>query len=232
MTMQNIPVAGGSMPAYITLPAGDGPHPALILLQEVFGVNRFMKAIADYWADEGFVAICPELYWRLGPGIVADPEIPDDRPVAMGARDRLDNDQCVDDIIATIAHARSLDACNRRVATSGYCLGGMLAYLTATRGNADANVSYYGVGIENHLDEADRIKTPLLLHIGEADPWTPEDVRGQLASQLGGPLVTQYLYADTGHAFARPGASTDVPDLRQLANDRTKAFLVAAMKGD
>lgn len=229
MNRIDIPVSGGVMPAHISRPDGDGPFPTLILLQEIFGVNRFMQAIADDWASRGYIAICPELYWRLGPGIVADPEEPEQRPVALDARDRLDNDQCVQDIIATIAHARTLPGCNGRVATSGYCLGGMLAYLTATRGDADANVSYYGVGIENHLDEADRIKTPLLLHIGEADPWTPEDVQKQLADVLPSALVTQYLYADTGHAFARPGASTDVSDLRQLANERTADFLTNAL---
>ena len=126
---------------------------------------------------------------------------------------------------------RAAGECSGRVATAGFCLGGKLAYLVGTRGTADCSVSYYGVGIEAHLDEAAKLGKPLLMHIGESDPWTPEAVRARLRDALGAnPLVTMHLYPDTGHAFAREGAATDVPAMRELANLRTRAFLEANLR--
>ncbi len=216
---------GGTFQAYRSDPA-TSPAPALILLQEVYGVNRFMQRIADYWAGQGFLAICPDVYWRIEPGIVLDPETPGHREQALAFGQKLDVDQAVDDIGAAVDQVRAMPDCNGKVATSGYCLGGKLAYLTGTRGNADCNVSYYGVGIETFLNEATNLKSPLLLHIGGADPWTPPEVRKQLDGVLSGFIhVSSYVYEDTDHAFAREGASSDVPDMRELANGRTKDFL-------
>jgi carboxymethylenebutenolidase len=215
---------GGSFAAYMSLPE-QTPAPGVVLLQEIYGVNRFMRRITDYWASHGFVAVCPEVYWRIEPGIVLDPETEGHREQARAAGQKLDVDQAVQDIDAVVAHVRILPECTGKVGTSGYCLGGKLAYLTGTRGTADCNVSYYGVGIENFLDEATKLSKPLLMHIGEADPWTPLEVRKQLEGTLAGFLhVAIYHYPDTDHAFAREGASTDVPEMRELANGRTREF--------
>lgn len=216
---------GGTFKAFVAQPARR-PAPALVLLQEVYGVNRFMQRIAEHWAGKGFVAVCPDVYWRLEPGIVLDPETPGHREQALATGKRLDVGAAVRDIAALVRQLREAKECTGRVASCGYCLGGKLAYLAGTRGDTDCNVSYYGVGIEDFLDEAPRLAKPLLLHIGEADPWTPEAVRARLAAALGAnPLVTTHLYPDTGHAFAREGAATDVPAMRELANERTRAFL-------
>ena len=184
-----------------------------------------MRAIADFWAVEGFIAVVPDLYWRIRPGIELDPETTGHREEALETRKGLDVDRCVEDIDAVIAHLRRMPECNGRVGTSGYCLGGLLAYLVGTRGNADCNVSYYGVGIESYLEEADRLRNPLMLHIAEQDPWTPPDVRRQLDERLGpNPHVTIHNYPDVGHAFAREGATSDVPSARERANMRTRSF--------
>jgi len=221
---------GGRFGACVALP-GKLPAPALVLLQEVYGVNRFMRRITEHWAGQGFVAVCPDVYWRLKPGIVLDPETPGHREQALKTGKRLDTDLALRDVVALVEQLRRMKECNGRVATSGYCLGGKLAYLVGTRGNADCNVSYYGVGIEAHLDEAAKLGKPLLMHVGESDPWTPEAVRARLAAALGAnPLVTMHLYPETGHAFAREGAATDVPAMRELANGRTRAFLEANLR--
>jgi len=218
---------GGRFGAFVALPR-KLPAPALVLLQEVYGVNRFMRRITESWAAQGFFAVCPDVYWRLKPGIVLDPETPGHREQALETGKRLDVDSAVRDLCGLVEQLRTAKECSDRVATAGYCLGGKLAYLIGTRGAADCNVSYYGVGIESHLDEAARLTKPLLMHIGESDPWTPEPVREQLRGALGAnPLVSMHLYPDTGHAFAREGAATDVPAMRELANDRTRAFLEA-----
>lgn len=220
---------GGRFGAFVALPGGP-PAPVLVLLQEVYGVNRFMRRITESWAARGFVAVCPDVYWRLKPGIVLDPETPGHREQALETGKRLDVDAAVRDIAGLVEQLRESKECNGRVATAGYCLGGKLAYLVGTRGAADCNVSYYGVGIESHLDEAARLAKPLLMHVGESDPWTPEPVRARLREALGAnPLVTMHFYPNTGHAFAREGAATDVPAMRELANERTRAFLGAKL---
>jgi carboxymethylenebutenolidase len=128
-------------------------------------------------------------------------------------------------VAAAIADLRGMAECTDKVGTTGYCLGGLLAYLTGTRHDADCNVSYYGVGIEGFLGEAERLSRPIMLHVGENDPWTPPEARSQLAASLGGnPLATIHNYPDVGHAFARPGAATHVPPAADLANERTAAF--------
>lgn len=221
---------GGVLKAFAALPPRP-PAPGLVLLHEVYGVNRFMKRIAEYWAAQGFLAVCPDLYWRLGAGVELDPETPGHRECALEIGQRLDVDRAVRDIGVVVAQLRGAAACDGKVATAGYCLGGKLAYLVGTRGAADCNVSYYGVGIEEHLSEAPRLSAPLLLHVGESDPWTPEAVRARLYKALGrDPMVSLYFYPDTGHAFAREGAATDVPAMRELANGRTRAFFEANLR--
>lgn len=216
---------GSSFNAFVAFPA-KLPAPALVLLQEVYGVNRFMRRIAEHWAEQGFLAVCPDVYWRLKPGIVLDPETPGHREQALETGKRLDTNLAVRDIAEMVEQLRAAKECSGRVATSGYCLGGKLAYLVGTRGSADCNVSYYGVGIEAHLDEAKRLSKPLLMHVGESDPWTPEAVRAQLQAAFGtNRLVSIHLYPNTGHAFAREGAATDVPAMRGLANERMREFL-------
>lgn len=216
---------GGRFKAYLAAPKRT-PAPGLVLLQEVYGVNRFMKRIADYWASQGFLVASPDLYWRFDPDNPLDPETPGHRELARAKGAKLDVDKAVEDITSVVEYLRRLPECTGKVGTCGYCLGGKLAYLQGTRGSADCNVSYYGVGIEAFLGEAGKLARPLMLHIGESDPWTPPEVRKQLDGVLSGfAHVTSYLYPGTDHAFAREGATTDVPAMRELANGRTLEFL-------
>lgn len=215
---------GGTFPAYLAMPSRT-PAPAVVVLQEVYGVNRFIKRITDYWASQGFIAAAPEVYWRMGSGIVLDPETPGHREKARAWGQELDVDKAVGDITAMVEQLRRLPECTGKVGTTGYCLGGKLAYLQGTRGTADCNVSYYGVGIEKLLGEAGKLKNPLMMHMGEIDSWTPPEVRKQLDGVLGGfAHVTSFVYANTDHAFAREGASSDVPKMREIANARTLEF--------
>lgn len=215
---------GGTFNAYLSKPKKT-PAPAVIILQEVYGVNRFIKRISDYWASQGFLVASPDVYWRMEPGIVLDPETEGHRDKARAWGQKLDVDKAVEDITSLVEHLRGMPECTGKVGVSGYCLGGKLAYLQGTRGTADCNVSYYGVQIEQYLDEAGKLKNPLMLHMGEADPWTPLEVRKQLDGVLSGFMhVTSYLYEGTDHAFAREGATSDVPAMRELANKRTLEF--------
>ncbi len=225
-TLEIATAAGERFGAYAAFPAGDGPAPGLVLLNEVFGVNRFMRAIADDWAARGFLAVCPKLYWRIDPDFELDPETPGHRDRALATREHFDVDLAVSDTAATVAHLRAMAACNGKVATQGYCLGGLLAFLHAARGEADCDISYYGVGIEGYLGEAAGIARPVMLHIGEADPWTPPAVRDATREALAAHAAAEiYTYADTDHAFAREGAVTEVTAMKELANRRSEAML-------
>jgi len=216
---------GGRFKAYFAKPAKT-PAPGLVIMQEVYGVNRFIKRISDYWASKGFLVASPDVYWRMEPGIVLDPETPGHRELARAWGQKLDVDKAVDDVTALVEHLRAMPECTGKVATQGYCLGGKLAYLQGTRGTADCNVSYYGVQIEQYLNEAGNLKKPLMMHMGEIDPWTSPEIRKQLDGVLSGfAHVTSYVYEKTDHAFAREGATTDRPEMRELANGRTLEFL-------
>ncbi len=220
----SIKTDAGEMGGYIARPKGAGPAPAVVILMEVFGVNRFIRRIADHWAEQGLIALAPDLYWRIRPGIELDPETDGHRDQALKTRGGMNVDLAAQDVEACVRHLRALDGCSGKIGTSGYCLGGLLAYLSGVRGTADANVSYYGVGIEGYLKEAEALGAPLLLHIGGTDAWTPAPVRRALDAALAPLGAEAHIYEGVGHAFAREGASADVPAARALANDRTKAF--------
>jgi len=191
---------GEGFGAYSALP-GTTPAPTVICIQKVYGVNRFMRAITDYWASSGFLAISPEIYSRLRPSITLDPEVDGDGARAMALAGELDRPQAVEDIAAAIGHLRDMAECTGKVGTAGYCLGRLLSYWIGRRHDADCNIGYYPVGIENFLDEAERLSRPIMLHIGEADPYTPPEVRAQLAAALGSnALVSIHSYPDIGHA--------------------------------
>ena len=137
----------GEFSAYRSAPKGDGPAPGLIIIQEIFGINPFIKQVADHYAAKGFLVLAPDLFWRLEPGLSLNPET--EFEAALGLMTRFDQDKGLEDIQTTISALRADPGSNGKVGAIGYCLGGRLAFLTATRTDADASVGYYGVGIEN-----------------------------------------------------------------------------------
>ena len=146
---------GGRFQAYLSLPAC-GSGPGIVLLQEIFGVNASIRAVADIYAEEGYVVVAPDLFWRIEPGVdlgYGEAEI--EQAFALGGR--FDVDLGVADITATVAALRALPACQGKIGTLGFCLGGKLAYLAAARSGIDCAVGYYGVGIERYLGEVDDI---------------------------------------------------------------------------
>jgi carboxymethylenebutenolidase len=131
----------------------------------------------------------------------------------------------VRDLLATLAHARGIKGCSGKVGAVGYCLGGKLAYLMASRSDADASVSYYGVGLDQLLDEIHDIRQPLLMHIAALDKFCPEPVRQKiLAAVARNPVITAYVYEGADHAFARPGGQNYNKEAAELANKRTDEF--------
>src|ERR1700751_2288665 len=140
---------GGRFSAYLALPRGaTGKRPGVVMMQQIFGVNSEMRGLTDFYADKGYVAICPDLFWRLEPGVQIDPIARTDFAKAIDLVNRLDVDRAVDDLNATVAFLRAHPLCTGKIGTIGYCLGGLFAFLLAARSDTEANVSYFGVDIE------------------------------------------------------------------------------------
>ena len=217
---------GGGFAAYLSPPAG-GRGPGLIVLQEIFGVNSGMRAVCDWYAARGFVALCPDLFWRIQPGLeLSEPEI--DRALALLGR--LDQAKAVDDAAAALSFLRTHPACNGRAGAVGYCLGGRLAYLLAVRYKPDAAVGYYGVGIEKSLDEARNLSCPLALHLAGLDKYCPPAAAAQIQAALApDPRVTLHRYPNSDHAFARKGGSHYDSAAAELADLRTIDFFVRTL---
>ncbi len=224
--MPDITIAGpdGSFGAYLATPA-ETPAPGLVVAQEIFGVNKVMRDLCDWYASEGFVALCPDLFWRIEPGIQLTDQSDEHWKRAFELFGQFDSDKGIEDLQAAISHLRGHEACNGKVGAVGYCLGGKLAYLCATRTDADASVGYYGVMIDQLLDEANNIKKPLMLHVATADEFVPPEAQAKMKEGLSGhPQVTLHEYEGKDHAFARVGGAHYDKEAADLANRRTLEF--------
>jgi len=219
-----VSAADGAFGAYLSLPPG-GKGPGVVVLQEVFGVNQPLRQIADDFAAAGYVALAPDLFWRLEPGVQLDARKDADFQKALALYKAFDVNRSIDDIQATIAQLRANPQCTGKVGTTGYCLGGLLAYLAACRTDGDAHAGYYGVGIERLLGEAPTMKAPLILHIAEKDGFVPPPVQTQVIDGLKGHKLAQvYSYPKVDHGFARVGGAHYDRDAADLANARTLAL--------
>lgn len=214
----------GSFSAYVARPAA-AKAPAVVVIQEIFGVNAVMRGICDDLAAQGYLAICPDLFWRIEPGIDITDQTEAEWKRAFELFNAFDVDQGVKDIQATIDAVRADPGCNGKVGAVGFCLGGLLAFLTATRTDADASVSYYGVGIEGRVGEADQLTRPLLMHIAEEDQFVPKAAQEVIRNALENhPQAEIHTYPGRDHAFARKGGQHYDEADAETANARTVAF--------
>ncbi len=215
---------GGSFSAYLATPSA-GRGPGVVLIQEIFGVNKVMRDLADGFARQGHVVLCPDLFWRQEPGIQITDQTDAEWQKAFSLYKGFNEAKGVDDLKSTLAHLRQLPACTGKVGSVGYCLGGKLAYLMATRSDADCSVGYYGVAIDAALDEAEAIKKPLMLHIAEKDQFCPPEAQAKVKSALkGNAHVTIHSYPGMDHAFARVGGQHYDKTAADTANQRTADF--------
>jgi carboxymethylenebutenolidase len=191
---------GRAMTAYRALPEG-GRGPVVIVLQEIFGVNPAMRAVADDLAAEGFVALVPDLFWRLETGV----ELAyDDAGLqrAFGLWKSFDLEQGVKDVGAAVDYARSAPEGSGKVAVLGFCLGGQLAVRVGAAKEPDAVVSFYGTKLGENLESIEAITCPTVFHFGDADQHVPAEVRAAVAAVAAGkPSMDVNVYADAGHGF-------------------------------
>ncbi|MEQ1491524.1 MAG: dienelactone hydrolase family protein [Terricaulis sp.] len=213
----------GAFKAYVARPSGT-PKGAVVAIQEIFGVNAVMRGKADWLAREGFLAVSPDLFWRIKPGIDLTDQSEAEWKQALDYMNQLDKNASVKDVQATLTWARSQGV--SKAGALGYCMGGYIAFLAACRTDTDATVCYHGGGIHTALGEADGIKKPVMLHNPMKDGFIPREaldtIRETLASN---PLVTVHEYAEQDHAFTREGGAHYDEAAKQLADERTIEFL-------
>ena len=220
----SISTPDGDFSAYVARPKAD-TAPAVVVIQEIFGVNQVMRDLTDGLAAQGYLAICPDLFWRIEPGIDITDKSEAEWKRAFELFNAFDVDAGVEDIQATITAIRKDGQCNGNVGAVGFCLGGLLAFLTATRTDVDAAVSYYGVGIETRTPEAEKLAEPLLLHIAEEDQFVPKEAQAAILRDLKNhPQVEIHTYPGRDHAFAREGGEHYHEADAKLAGGRTLQF--------
>ena len=209
--------------AYVAQPAGT-PRGAIIVIQEIFGVNPGIRQKCDKLAADGYLAVAPDLFWRLQPEVSLDPDVESEFQTALDLMGKFNQDAGIRDIEATIHHIRRTLGV-AKVGCVGYCLGGRLAYMTAARTDIDASVGYYGVGIDGLLGEKHAIAHPLMLHIPTADGFVPRETQAAMHDGLDDhPKVTLHDYAGLDHGFATEHGKRRNEEAANLADGRTAAF--------
>jgi carboxymethylenebutenolidase len=213
----------GTFSAYCARPDGN-PRAAIVVIQEIFGVNAGIRRKCDRLAADGYLALAPDLFWRLEPAVELDPDVADEFQCALGLMGRFDQDLGVRDIEATIRHARHALGVPS-VGVVGYCLGGRLAFMVAARTDADASVGYYAVGVPALLREKHAIANPLMLHIAGADHFVDAEAQAAMHDALDGhPKVTLHDYPGEDHGFATEIGERRSEVAATLADSRTAAF--------
>jgi carboxymethylenebutenolidase len=231
MSKENITIKsadGLEFDAYVSRPKADSA-PVVVVIQEIFGVNEWLRSVADWLAEQGFIAVAPDLFHRQEKGIQLTDKTEAEWKRAFELYNGFDEGNGVKDLQATVAAARKLPGSNGKVGTMGFCLGGKLAFLMSTRSDADANVGYYGVSIENNLDETPQ--HPLMLHFAEEDKYVPKSAQEQIKGKFAGNKnVTIHSYVGQDHAFGRVGGEHYHKESAELAHSRTLEFFKTQLR--
>lgn len=214
-------------PAYIAAPAGS-PKAAIIVIPEIFGVNSGIRQKCDRLAADGYLAVAPDIFWRFAPGVELNPDVDAELQEAFGYFGQYDAGDGVKDIEAAIHAIRgglAGQAPVQKVGCVGYCLGGRLAYMAATRTDISASVGYYGVMIDQMLNESHAIANPLMLHIPTADHFVGPEAQAAIHAGLDGhPKVTLHDYQGLDHGFATEMGERRDDEGAKLADSRTAVF--------
>jgi carboxymethylenebutenolidase len=219
----------GKFAAYVVEPK-EKPAGVVVLIQEIFGVNQAMRDIAAWTADLGFIAVAPDLFWRIEPGIDITDKSEAEWKRAFELFQAFDQAKGIEDLKATVAACRTLPGANGKVATMGYCLGGRLAFMMAEQSDADANISYYGVGLDGLLGDLGKVTKPLVVHIADKDAFFPPEGRAAVAAATRGHRhAVSYVYPNADHAFARVNGVHWDGRSAAIANGRSAEVLAAAL---
>lgn len=216
----------GSIPLYVARPSG-APRGAIIVIQEIFGVNPGIRQKADDWADKGYLAVAPDVFWRQKPGVELDPDVAEQFQQGVDLMMKHDFDAGIRDVEAVIHWIRREQGVPK-VGLVGYCMGGRIAYMAATRTDIDASVGYYGVMIDQMLGESHAIAKPLMLHVPTADGFVNPEAQAAMHAGLDdNSHVTIHDYEGLDHGFADTFGARRNEEGAQLADRRTEEFFAA-----
>lgn len=223
-------VEDGSFDCFVARPAMDNA-PVVVVLPEIFGVNEDLKRACRDLAARGYIAICPELFWRLERGFALDDWTGAGLDRAIDYYGRFDRDRGAADIACLVAFARDLPGASGKVGLMGFCLGGLMTFLVAARSGCDASVCYYPGSVQDYIAEAPAIADPMIIHLAGNDIYVPEEARQQVhaAFDPAGP-VTVFDYQGCDHAFARHGGTEYDDSAARLANERTWEFFLRHLR--
>jgi carboxymethylenebutenolidase len=220
----------GTFRAYISRPTSL-PAPAVVVLHEVFGVNADIRASCDELAAQSLIAIAPDLFWRQEPGVDLDVNSEADWQHGLRLYTAFDRDAGARDVMETVRTAVELRESTGKVALLGYCLGGLMVFLTASRYEVDAAVAYHGGETEKYLGEVGGLDAPLLMHLGEDDEFISKTAQAQIKAALAKkPNATVYSYPGQRHAFSRHNGAHYNAAAAALANARTREFLLQQLQ--
>lgn len=220
----------GNFRAYVARPVVQ-PAPAVVVVQEIFGVNADLRDTCDELASQGYIAISPDLFWRLEPGVDMSDQTEAEWKKGFALYTAFDYEKGVVDIASTMAVARSIEGATGKVGLMGYCLGGLMTFITTARTGADASVVYYGGNTEKHLDVAHDIRNPLIMHLGEEDEYISKAAQQAIATALADvECASVYTYPGCRHAFARHRGVNYDAKAATLANGRTASFFARHLR--
>jgi carboxymethylenebutenolidase len=215
----------GAFGAYIARPETP-PAPAVVVLQELFGVNADIREKCDELAEQGFIAAAPDLFWRQEPGVDLSVRSESDWQHGLRLYQAYDRDAGVWDIKDTTDTVAKMSGCTGKIAVLGYCLGALMTFLTAVRHRVDAAVAYHGGDTEKYLGEVDGLRAPLLMHLAEEDEFILKPAQAEIKAALARkPNATVYSYPGQCHAFSRHNGTHYNAAAAALANGRTSEFL-------
>lgn len=212
--------------AHVATPDSSPPLPAIVLIQEIFGINENMRWTAKRLAEAGFLVVVPDLFWRTAPGIELDPADSEQRARAMELNGSFDSRSGLSDCRQTINLVRGLASCNGRVGTVGYCLGGRLAFLLAMQGAIDASVCFYPVAVQPELKALSVSKVPVLVHLASDDALCKSEAQSEITTFVQAEASNGVIiHEGVGHGFARMGRTGMAAAAADRAESATVEFL-------
>jgi carboxymethylenebutenolidase len=198
---------------------------SIVVIQEIFGVNVGLRQMADDWATKGFHAIVPDIFWRMKPGVEISDKTEAEWKEAFGYYQQFDRALGLKDLISTLNYARGMEGASGKAGSTGYCLGGFMAFQMAAHSDADCNVSYYGGGIDGEMGKVDQVKKPLLIHLAGADEYINEAAQQKILGAVKGKSnIEAHVYPGVQHAFARVNGVHFDAAAAKAANQRTHDF--------
>ena len=220
----------GAFGAYIARPEAL-PAPAVVVLQELFGVNADIRKHCDELAAQGFIAVAPDLFWRQEPGVDLSVSSEPDWQHGLRLYQAYDRNAGARDVKDTADTMAKLPECTGKVAVLGYCLGALMTFLTAVRYRVDAAVAYHGGDTEKYLAEVDSLHAPLLMDLAEEDEFISKSAQAEIKAALAHKAnATVYNYPGQRHAFSRHNGAHYNAAAAALANGRTNEFLIKQLR--